>query len=134
VYDTRAQDNEERSARWAEQALRAGGAAGAVASRVAGLVRATRHEAAPIGADAQLLVDVDLAILGAPEARFAEYERQVRQEYAWVPEPAFRQGRARVLASFLERPALYGTPWFGERLEARARANLARSLRELAAR
>jgi predicted metal-dependent HD superfamily phosphohydrolase len=33
---------------------------------------------------------------------------------------AFRAGRARVLESFLARPALFSTPWFPERLEERA--------------
>jgi predicted metal-dependent HD superfamily phosphohydrolase len=131
VYDTRAQDNEEQSARWAERELIDSGATTAVAERVAALVLATRHAAVPEGADAKLLVDVDLSILGAPEARFAEYERQVRQEYGWVPEEAFRRGRSQVLRSFLERDAIYGTAWFAERLEAKARANLERSIREL---
>ena len=81
----------------------------------------------------QLVVDVDLSILGAPDARFAEYERQIRQEYAWVPPDAFRERRARVLGSFLGRPALYGTAHFATRLEARARENLRRSLARLGA-
>jgi len=131
VYDTRAQDNEEQSARWAQRELIDGGATNEVAERVADLVLATRHAAVPDGADAKLLVDVDLSILGAPEARFAEYERQVRQEYGWVPEEAFHRGRSQVLRSFLERGAIYGTTWFAERLEAKARANLERSIRAL---
>jgi hypothetical protein len=35
---------------------------------------ATCHTAKPADADQQLLVDIDLAILGAEPARFAEYE------------------------------------------------------------
>jgi predicted metal-dependent HD superfamily phosphohydrolase len=95
VYDTRAQDNEERSAHWAEESLVAGGAGSDVAARVRELVLATKHHAVPEEEDAKLLVDVDLSILGAAEPRFAEYEKQVRQEYGWVAEDAFRQGRAR---------------------------------------
>lgn len=133
IYDTQAHDNEERSAGWAEQALRAAGVPPESAGRVGDLVRVTRHDALPEGADARLLVDVDLSILGAPEARFAEYERQVREEYRWVPDAAFRQGRARILTSFLERPSIYGTSWFAGRLEGPARANLQRSLAALRA-
>jgi predicted metal-dependent HD superfamily phosphohydrolase len=131
IYDTRAQDNEERSARWAAESLSGADAPGEAAARVHALVMVTRHAAVPSGADAELLVDVDLSILGAPEARFAEYERQVRQEYAWVPEAGFRKARARVLESFLARPRIYSTSWFKRRLEERARANLARSIVEL---
>jgi predicted metal-dependent HD superfamily phosphohydrolase len=34
---------------------------------------------------ARLLVDMDLAIQGAPPQRFADYEAQVQREYAWAP-------------------------------------------------
>jgi predicted metal-dependent HD superfamily phosphohydrolase len=73
-------------------------------------------------------VDIDLAILGAPEARFAQYERQIRQEYAHVPELLFRVRRRAILGSFLDRAEIYGTPVLHRQLEARARANLARAV------
>ncbi|HSE86083.1 MAG TPA: N-methyl-D-aspartate receptor NMDAR2C subunit [Candidatus Binatia bacterium] len=130
-YDTRGQDNEEQSAQWAEESLVAAGAGLDAAARVRELVLATKHNAVPEEEDAKLLVDVDLSILGAAEPRFAEYERQVRQEYGWVPEDAFRQGRARILASLLNRASLYSTAWFVSRLEEQARKNLSRSLKEL---
>ena len=132
VYDTHAQDNEEQSARWAEQLLVAAGASADAAAGVGELVLATKHRAIPQGEDAKLLVDVDLSILGAAEPRFSEYERQIRQEYGWVSEDAFRQGRARVLTSLLDRSSIYSTAWFTDRLEERARENLSRSLKELA--
>jgi predicted metal-dependent HD superfamily phosphohydrolase len=85
VYEGRAQDNEERSPAWAREAALQQGVASSVAERIQGLVLATKHNAAPTSPDAELLVDVDLAILGAVVERFDEYERQVRQEYSWVP-------------------------------------------------
>src|SRR5690606_29112480 len=78
-------DNEALSAAWASSALRDGGADEDVAARVAGLILATRHDAEPVATDEQVLVDLDLAILGAPPQRFDEYERQVRAEFAMVP-------------------------------------------------
>ena len=129
VYDTRRQDNEERSARWAVQALSP--VSREAAGRVRALVMATRHDAVPEGIDAQVLVDVDLAILGAPEARFDQYEAQVREEYAWVPGVLYRRGRRRILESFLARPAIYNTEEFLVRLEGPARTNIARSLARL---
>jgi predicted metal-dependent HD superfamily phosphohydrolase len=131
IYDPRAQDNEERSARWADEVLGAAGASPASAARVRALVLATRHAAVPEDPDAQLLVDVDLSILGAAPGRFAEYERQIGVEYSWVPRDAFRQGRANVLRRFLARERIFSTPWFHQRLESRARANLERSLAAL---
>ena len=61
------------------------GLSSAVIERVQELILATKHKSAPATHDAALLVDVDLAILGAPVERFDEYERQVRKEYGWAP-------------------------------------------------
>ena len=134
VYDPRRQDNEQRSADWARSSVLAAGCEAAVAERVAGLVLLTAgHEAPADDPDAQLLLDVDLAILGAAPARFDEYERQIRAEYAHVPQLQFRAGRARILAGFLARPRLYATQPFHDALEARARDNIGRSLAALQA-
>lgn len=90
--------------------------------------------AQPVSADAQLLVDIDLAILGADPERFDEYEVQIRQEYAWVPGPLFRRKRREILMDFLARPKIYGTAWFQERFEASARDNLQRPVVHLRSR
>ena len=101
------------------------------AERIHALVMVTRHAIPPIGVDAQVLVDADLSILGAPAARFQEYEAQVRLEYAWVPDATFHPARARILEELLGRPHLYSTARFRERYEAQARDNLRRSLAAL---
>ena len=128
VYDVRAHDNEARSAQWALTALAGAGVDAARCRRVHDLVMATCHAAAPDTPDAALLTDIDLAILGAAPERFAEYERQIRAEYAWVPPQVYAAKRCAVLRGFLERPAVYATPILRQRLEARARSNLAGSL------
>jgi predicted metal-dependent HD superfamily phosphohydrolase len=133
VYDPQRKDNEERSAQWARSSVLAAGCEPAIAQRVAALVLATKsHVATGDDPDAALLLDVDLAILAAAPGRFAEYERQVRLEYAHVPEQDFSAGRARVLQGFLARPRIYCTDAFHDALEARARANLQASLSSMA--
>lgn len=124
IYELRGSDNEGRSADWAHEALVAAGVAGDAALRVRELVLATRHDALPQGQDAQLLVDIDLSILGAEPARFAEYEQQIRAEYGFVPGFLFRHKRRAILQAFLDRPQLYATPFMHERFEAQARINL----------
>lgn len=131
IYDTRSPRNEERSADLASGILEATGASPRVRRRVRELVLATRHDVEPQSPDARLTVDVDLSILGAAPARFDEYEGQVRREYSWVPDPAFREARAGILRELLARPSLYATEFFRERLESQARSNLARSLDRL---
>lgn len=129
VYDPTRKDNEERSAAWARASVLAAGCDADVAQRVAALVLATKDHVAPDDdADTALLLDIDLAILGASYARFDEYGRQVRAEYAHVDEANFRAGRRRVLEGFLQRPRIYLTDAFHDALEARARENLQREL------
>ncbi len=133
VYDVQAADNEARSADWARDALQAAGVAAAEAGRVHALVMVTCHgrpEAAPpMDADTRLLLDIDLAILGAPAGRYAEYERQIRAEYAHVPAAVFEPRRRQLMAGFLARTPLYRTAALRARREAQARINLAGALR-----
>jgi predicted metal-dependent HD superfamily phosphohydrolase len=124
IYDLLAHDNERQSADWAHDALRAAGIGAASAQRVHDLIMATKHDAQPDDPDARLLVDIDLSILGAPPARFAEYERQIRAEYAHVPPDVFEPRRRLILARFLARDPLYQTPGMRACCEAQARINL----------
>jgi predicted metal-dependent HD superfamily phosphohydrolase len=132
VYDVHAHDNEARSAEWARSAMLAAGVQREAAERVHALVMATRHDAVPEGRDAELLIDIDLSILGAEQERFDEYERQVHAEYAFVPDEVRLPRRRAILQRFLAREAIYATPRMHALLEARARANLARSIAAMA--
>lgn len=130
VYDPRCADNEERSAAWARRELESLGTQAGKVGRIVAMILATKtHISAD--PDTQLLLDVDLAILGSGTEEFEEYDRAIRKEYAWVPEPEYRTGRTRVLSSFLERPRIYGTPALRDLLELRARENLGRKVAEL---
>jgi predicted metal-dependent HD superfamily phosphohydrolase len=124
IYDVQGSDNEQKSADWAALALSKAGVAQTVTRRIHGLIMVTKHDAQPHLASEQLLVDIDLSILGASPDRFAQYDKQVRQEYAWVPEALFRTKRAAILQQFLDRPAIYSTPHFRDTREAQARRNL----------
>jgi predicted metal-dependent HD superfamily phosphohydrolase len=125
VYDPRAHDNEERSAELAREVARRLGWSDAVHD----LILATKHDAAPADEGARWVTDIDLSILGQAQPRFDQYERQIRTEYAFVPEELFHRKRREILRSLLARPFLYQTAFFRERYEAAARANLDRVLR-----
>ncbi len=131
IYNVRASDNEAKSAQWAASELTAAGVAPERIAHIEQHILATRHAALAEGTDQQLLVDIDLAILGAPRPRFEEYERQVRAEYGWVPEFLFRRTRRGILREFLARDPIYNTHRFRETREAQARDNLAWSLAQL---
>ena len=133
VYDSRRPDNEERSAAWAREVMRTAGCAATTIEAVSALILSTAHHAPPELGDGRFLIDIDLAILGAAPERFDEYEGQIRREYAWVEEAAFREGRAEVLRRFLDRPSVFATDHFRARFERRARANMTQSLQHLTA-
>ncbi|WP_406313010.1 HD domain-containing protein [Streptosporangium sp. NBC_01639] len=121
VYDPRRDDNEERSARLAERALPEMGLPADAVATVARLVRLTAtHDPAPDDPDGAVLCDADLAILATSPEIYTAYAAAVRQEYSFVPDDAFREGRAAVLRSLLDRPAIFRIA----DLEAQARANI----------
>jgi len=128
IYKPRRSDNEVRSADWLAKVAIQFAAPAAAVGRMRELVLVTRHDAIPVGIDAQILVDIDLSILGASPERFGEYERQVRREYRWVPLPLYRSQRAKVLQSFMKRQRIYSTERYFNLLESRARENIRCSL------
>ena len=126
VYEG-ADDDEERSAQWAESALPA-----AYADEVARLVRMTvHHRPADDDPAGSALSDADLGILAAPPERYAAYAAGVRADFAHVSDDDFRAGRAAVLSDLAAKPSLFHTRRGRELWEERARANLARELEEL---
>ncbi|MBI4448031.1 pantetheine-phosphate adenylyltransferase [Candidatus Woesearchaeota archaeon] len=131
VYNTSAKDNEDKSAQLAQKKLSEAGLPEQFVTNVSQLILATKHTNIPQDKDAQYIIDIDLAILGKTAKEFDEYERDIRDEYAWVPEEQFKQGRRAILKSFLERPSLYTTGFFKEKYEKEARKNLERSITQL---
>lgn len=133
VYDPTADAgaNEEASAVLAIDVLDRLGAPADVIEDVARLVAATAdHAAAQRDPLTDVVVDADLAVLGAGPARFDEYCRQVRAEYAHVPDAQYATARAAVLRG-LTTGRLYRTDLADELWGEQAHENLARELARL---
>lgn len=135
VYDPTRHDNEGKSALLVNQL---GGvlSVGEIAW-VQNLIMATMdHRPAMVRederADAQVLVDIDLSILGCDAGAFWNYEDGIRREYSFVSPADYREGRTKVLKSFLERPRIFISREFFEEFEEPARRNLAASVARLA--
>ena len=132
IYDTRASDNERQSAQYAHQALLASGVAGSLLTEVPRLILTTQtHQADVDDRNAHLLLDVDLAILGAAAPIYQWYAQAIREEYQWVPDEAYCQGRGRVLQQFLQRPQIYFTEPFTVQFEVQARYNIYQEIQSL---
>lgn len=129
VYRPDRTENEERSAALAERALAEAGVPGAATAEVARLVRLTvTHDPADGDTNGEVLCDADLAILAAAPKEYGTYAAQVREEYGFVPDDAFREGRAAVLRQLLGLPRLFRTPHGVAAWEPRARQNLTTEL------
>jgi predicted metal-dependent HD superfamily phosphohydrolase len=132
VYDARPGVDERASAEWARRQLAASGVASAAIERVVRLVLATAEHAADDGdLAAAVLLDADLAILGAEPGEYARYAAAVRQEYASATDDEWRVGRGRVLASLLERDPLFRTAPAQARWAAGAQRNMTGELARL---
>jgi predicted metal-dependent HD superfamily phosphohydrolase len=130
IYRTERKDNEERSAELAAAVLSRAEVPAQRIEAVRELILVTRHDAAPRTPDQAVLLDCDLAILGASPDRFAAYDAQIRREYRWVPGFLYSRERQKVLRSFLARPRIYRTKRLFEEREKQARENLERMLRD----
>jgi predicted metal-dependent HD superfamily phosphohydrolase len=132
VYDALARDNEELSARLAIGDLAEIGWTAAACRTVAEMIRATAsHSADDASADMAMLLDADLAILGADPARYQAYVNGIRAEYDHVDDASWRVGRSAVLCHFLDRPRLFVTEHMYDAREHRARANIEAELATL---
>jgi predicted metal-dependent HD superfamily phosphohydrolase len=129
VYDPRAADNEEHSARLAADTLTALAVRPDLVDEVARLVRLTAsHDPRPEDVDGKLLCDADLAVLARPWDEYQQYAAAVRAEYRYVNDADFRAGRGAVLRHLRGLPVLFHTTELHDRWEALARANLTREL------
>ncbi len=141
IYDPRADDNEARSAALATRDLTNIGWSAGPCRIVNTLIMATAGHLGPghslfdnaghgpdidddTIAEAAILVDADLAILGADPLTYQAYVAGVRAEYFFVDEEHWRVGRGRVLRNFLDSQPVFTTEYMRAQLEHRALANI----------
>jgi predicted metal-dependent HD superfamily phosphohydrolase len=132
VYDSKASDNEGKSAAHARQLLRPLGVLEPVLAETERLILLTKtHTPTPEDRPGAILVDADLAILSAAETQYDAYAQAIRREYAWVSDDDYRGGRCAVLERFLQRPRIYATEEMLVRAETAARENMQREIATL---
>lgn len=131
VYKPLSASNEADSARWARTFLLDHGYNTTGAHRVYQLIMATGHQGEVKTKDEQLIVDIDLCILGAPKPIYDAFEVNVRQEYHLIPGFIYRKKRKALLQSFLTRDFIYHLDCFRNKYEQSARNNLQHTIESL---
>jgi predicted metal-dependent HD superfamily phosphohydrolase len=131
VYDPTRGDNEMASAELADRALTELGWESERRRHVSELVLATIDhdvDSDGCGSDTQVLLAADLAVLAAEPAKYSDYVRGVRGEYAHIDDEAWRTGRSAVLRALLGRRHLFAQALDLNEWEQRARANISAEL------
>lgn len=125
VYRGIAGQDEEESARLAEDALVRAGLPDAEVDEVARLVRLTAdHRPEPGDIAGALLSDADLSVLGGDAEAYARYRAAVREDFAHIGDDDFAAGRAAVVRQLLQLEPLFRTSRGRELWLAAARRNL----------
>lgn len=131
VYDVTRTDNEAKSAEEAARLLNELGLDRTRIDRCLAHIMATQHHSISSDPDSNLFSDADLVVLGSSREVYDQYASQIRSEYQHFPDQQYKEGRAAVLKSFLERPFIYHTPYFRDRYEIQARKNIKSELDSL---
>lgn len=125
VYRGIAGQDEEESARLAEERLTDAGLPEDEVAEVARLVRLTSdHRPEPGDGDGALLCDADLSVLGGEPDEYARYVAAVRKDYAHIGDADFAAGRAAVVRHLLGLDPLFNTVAGRGLWQAAARRNL----------
>ena len=131
IYEPLEKDNEERSAERAFIDLSALGFTLSQITKVYELILLTRHTHECSYYSGQVLMDIDLAILGKDFSIFEKYENDIRAEYASVPDLTYKAERIKFLVSILQKPKIYQTEYFKSKYESNARSNIIRIMNVL---
>jgi predicted metal-dependent HD superfamily phosphohydrolase len=128
IYNSKAKDNEERSANLARTLiLGAKPELRQLPEDVHHLIMLTKHtNDAPTNLtfEEKLLLDLDLSILGMDDGHFEKYEIEIRKEYMWVDNDMYNIGRLRIIVGFLNREKIFHTKYFSDLYELSAFRNL----------
>ena len=124
IYKPFSKTNEEDSAELAKAFLSKNNVPQDCVERIYTLIMYTKDHAVPDNLDAQLMLDIDLSILGTTRDIYQQFEKDIRKEYKRVPFFIFKKKRKAILESFLNRPRLFQTQYFFDLFEAQAKDNL----------
>jgi class 3 adenylate cyclase/predicted metal-dependent HD superfamily phosphohydrolase len=125
IYDTKSADNELASAATFRE-LAEPHMPGDFVDRVCEFILATTHREMASDPGVAFMLDIDLSSFGLPWPEFLDDSQALKKEAAGIPDQRFYAGKLRFLDGLLQRPEIFQTGYFRERLEQRARDNIER--------
>lgn len=109
VYDPRQKDNEYKSAEKARTTLTALNFPSHKIEWCVQHILATENHEATEHVDTQILLDLDLSILGSDRDTYSQYAQNIRKEYSMFNDLDYQKGRIKALQHLIELPHLYQT-------------------------
>jgi len=94
-------------------------------------IEATKEHKYSKDEDTNILLDLDLIILGKSKDEYRKYIKNIRKEYKVYPDFIFKKGRKKVLIHMLSQKSIFKTNFFKLKYEKEARENLKTELKEL---
>lgn len=124
TYTRNGGENEEESADFAREELRALGIEADQVEAIASLISHLKHRGeSEIGIDLATLQDAHLGSLAVDPRRYAKYLDDVAAEYSHIPTRDFLEARREIARRLLSRKHLFHSP-LGQKWEEPARENL----------
>lgn len=124
IYNVLKRNNEFNSAELARIRLTALNVPQLIKANCIKYILATKNHIASEDNDTNLMIDLDLCILGSLEKEYNEYVKNIRKEYSLIPDNIFYNQRRKWIMLLLQREKIYTTHFFYHKFEARARKNL----------
>lgn len=94
-------------------------------------INATKWHRMSEDMDTNILMDLDLSILGTDYLAYGFYYHNIRKEYFMYPDQIYYEGRKKVLKRFLSLPSIFKTRHFIGKFEEKARLNIESELKQL---
>lgn len=94
-------------------------------------IEATKEHKISDDYDTNILLDLDLSVLGKTSEEYKKYSESIRKEYQIYPDFMYRKGRKKVLKSILKLDFIYKTDYFKRLYENQAKENLMLELKQL---
>ncbi|MBD3638590.1 MAG: hypothetical protein HUJ25_14650 [Crocinitomicaceae bacterium] len=131
IYNVRRKDNEQKSAALAKKQLTEINVPVKSIEKCYDLIVATHLHELSEDVDTNLLIDIDMAILGQPWEVYKTYAKNVRKEYGIYPTIMYKKGRRQALQHFLSMERIFKTDVYFNRYEKQARLNISKELAEM---
>lgn len=133
IYKSTKKDNEEKSAFFSENRLKSIDFNKKRLEIIKKLIISTKkHQLILIeNKDNDILLDLDLSILGSNWKTYQQYIKNIRKEYKIYPNFMYNPTRKKVLKHFLNRENLYFTERFQNQFENQARKNIEKEIQLL---